>query len=487
MALTRESFMEGCIQVPPISFVDEGVGEVARATGEVARLSTLLVFVYSWSRTTAGRSLRPMPGRRAGPDYRFSGGLYFSPSASLYRDTRIRPGRLIAPDDPLAQRDILREIASPIHDAGLKLWAALWLGIETKEAAQREPALTSCVEVDAWGRPLGGDLLAHKWHVQPFLQSCFNNPDYRNFHLAMVEDLARTYPLDGIFTIPHERFGPIEATIVGGNLPTCFCAHCVARGEARGIDVSAARAGFQKLWEFAQRSSAEKQSLCDGALTRFLRLLVEFPEILQWEKLWADSVLEYQRDLYRRVKSARATLLVGLHVWQGASWGLFHRAEVLYERLADCADWIKPVLYDKPGGVRFIESYARQCHAALCDHVPFEDTARFLLAAQRLPSDRGVQDLMAEGFDPCYVRDETRRAKAAVGDRCAIYPGLGIDVQVPPTVNWSYPQLQPSDIIASVQAAAEGGARGFVLSVSYAQMRLESLAAVGEAVRRVTV
>lgn len=476
--------MEGCIQVPPISFVDEGTEEVLRVTGDIARLSTLLVFAYSWSRTTAGRSLHSTPERRSGPDYRFGGGLYFAPDAALYKGTRVDPGRLVAPDQPLMGHDILREVSGPARARGMKVYPALWLGIETREAGQREPALVACMEVDAWDRPLGSDVLAHKWHVQPFMQCCFNNADYRNFHLGMVEDLARNYPVDGIFVLPHERFGPIESTIIGGNLPTCFCAHCTAAAQARHIDVARAKSGYQRLYDLVRQSRSTPRAARDGALTDFLRLLVRFPEVLQWEQLWADSVLDYHRQLYKRVKSVNAGLPVGVHVWQGASWGLFHRAEVLFEELGGCADWVKPVLYDKPGGVRFIESYARPCHGALFGEARFEDTLHVLLAAQHLPSGKSADTLAAEGFDADYILRETRRAKAAVVGGCQVYPGLGIDVQVPPTVNWSYPRQNSQDIGAALRASEDGGATGFVLSVSYAQMRTESLAAVGEAVRR---
>jgi hypothetical protein len=44
--------------------------------------------------------------------------------------------------------------------------------------------MPKCLEVDPRGRPVP--------------RMCFNNPDYRNWHLSIVEDYAKSYDLDAV-------------------------------------------------------------------------------------------------------------------------------------------------------------------------------------------------------------------------------------------------------------------------------------------------
>ena len=56
------------------------------------------------------------------------------------------------------------------------------------------------LEVDAWGRP--------------GRRPCFNNPDYRNWHLGFVEDYLQSYQLDGLAWC-SERPGPLNMLMQG--------------------------------------------------------------------------------------------------------------------------------------------------------------------------------------------------------------------------------------------------------------------------------
>jgi hypothetical protein len=60
---------------------------------------------------------------------------------------------------------------------------------------RRYPNFPRCLEVDAWGRPA------------PLF--CFNNPDYRTWHLSIVEDYVESYELDGLAWC-SERPGPLN-------------------------------------------------------------------------------------------------------------------------------------------------------------------------------------------------------------------------------------------------------------------------------------
>lgn len=473
--------MDGLVQIVPCSFLDEGVDRVVQMTRDYARLSGLCLFTYTWSKSCAYRSFRPVEGHPRGPEYEFHGGLYVTPHAEYYKDTPIKPARLRTQDPPFKDVDILEQVLRPCQAAGLKVYAALWLGFEPEHVHKLEPALEACTEVEAEGRALGLGL-GHGWMKTGSFQHCFNNPEYRAFHRGLVEDQLRSYPIDGLLFLTHERYGPVEKVLISGTPPTCFCPHCIAKGKARGIDVEAARAGLQALYDFATQARNEGYRLPpDGHFTSLIRLLLRYPEILAWERLWAESVDDYSQELYLTAKKVRPEAKVGLHVWQASSWGLFNRGETYYSERAKASDWIKPVLYDKPAGVRLIETYAKPCHQTILRDLDFEDVVRFLLQVmgQEPPASSAV--LAQEGLGASYVEQETARAAKAAQGKALIYPGLGIDVEPPPAGSLEYPNQSPEEIEAAVMAAKRGGATGFVLSVNYSQMREQSLRAVGHA------
>ncbi|MFH1486319.1 MAG: hypothetical protein ABIH46_09630 [Chloroflexota bacterium] len=474
--------MEGLVQIGPTSFIDEGVDRVIQVTRDEAGLSGLLVATYSWSEATAARSFRHfVEGRRRGPDYEFSGGLYITPDPQCYKDTGIKVSQLRVQDAPFKDIDILEQVLKPCQQAGLKVYAALWLLGEPEYADRLDPVLHSGTEVDVWGQPVD-KVFPHRWLVRPIIRHCFNNPDYRAFHRGLVQNHLRNYPLDGLLVAPHERYGPIETALISGTAPTCFCSYCINKGKSRGIDVDAAAVGLQQLYEFASQARSESyQRPVDGHLSTLLRLLLAYPEILAWEKLWYESVEEYLKELYLTAKRARPEAKVGLHVWQGASWALFHRAETYYGHLAECADWIKPVLYDAPAGIRFLTTYAKPFQQTVLRDLDFERVVALLIELMGLDAPADSEALSRAGFGPSYIEKETTRAVATVQGKALIYPGLGIDVEPPPNSGLEYPRQSVEDVEAGARAAARGGAKGVVLSVNYSQMRDSSLRAVGRA------
>jgi len=72
-----------------------------------------------------------------------------------------------------------------------------------------------------------------------------------------------------------------------------------------------------------------------------------------------------------------------------------------------------------------------------------------------------------------------RRALNGVAKKCAIYPG--IDIDIPTGANEK--QTAPEDVYAATAAGLKAGAEGLIFSRKYSEMRLANLAAGGKAVR----
>jgi hypothetical protein len=96
-----------------------------------------------------------------------------------------------------------------------------------------------------------------------------------------------------------------------------------------------------------------------------------------------------------------------------------------------------------------------------------------------------LSELTARGMDPEYVRIETKRIVDIVQGKCAVVPGIGVDV---PDTSAGAPNggKRPSDQAALRSAntnAFSVGASGILISREYDEMRLESLRTVGQTLR----
>ena len=191
----------------------------------------------------------------------------------------------------------------------------------------------------------------------------------QKFYASLAEDWVNSYELDGVM-FGCERQGPLNNTImaygVGGaghNAPTCFCAYCVEKARGWGLDPVRARAGFVALDEWVRSVRANGRPT-DGYFVTFWRLLLEYPELLAWEKLWTDNLWSYYRLVYGELKAIRPGLRVGLHIWHNNSFSPFYRAEVDYSKYAECADFLKIVAYNNSGGPR-MAAYVRNLHSTV--------------------------------------------------------------------------------------------------------------------------
>jgi hypothetical protein len=351
------------------------------------------------------------------------------------------------------------------------------------------PNFPKVLEVDAWGRP----------GARP----CFNNPDYRNWHLSIVEEYAKNYDLDGLAWC-SERPGPLNLLMQGTVEVSdigCFCVHCQQIARDRGIDVQRAQAGYRELLDWNQRLGAGERP-ADGAFVTFWRILLHHPEVLAWQTLWTESQRQIYRDIYGVTKACDPTIQVGWHVYHNISFSPFFRADQDYAEMAMFSDYIKVVIYNNCAGPRYHTWVQNVCRALFADASP-EDV--YPLMMKLLQLDEGAYEKLPQtGFSADYVRRETARAVAGVDGQSAIYPGIDIDIPVgtPPRPgekqrdvvkhNWDLTSGEltactPESVRDATAAAFAGGAQGVVLSRKYSEMKLANLSGAGDAIRSLGV
>jgi len=454
------------IQIGAVSFVDEGVEPVLDILQQRGAVNTLFLAVFTYGRGIAGRQIpgQPLPDHGLQKyDTEFHGGNYATVHPEFYKNTVLKNTR--APE--LGDFDVLATVLPAAKKRGMK--TIVWL----EDVFRTDiPGIQPLLEIDLHGRR--ADTL------------CFNNPDYRNFLLALVEDYARSYEIDGVMW-GSERQGALGNALGakhGGRSSdpgrvTCFCSFCQAKAKQLGINFDRVREGFLALEAFV-RSARAGQRPVDGYHVTFWRILLRYPEIAAWEMFWTDSLRETYSAIYSKIKSINANMPVGWHIWHNNSFSLIYRAEQDLQELSKYSDFLKMVMYHNCAGER-MASYIDSVGETIYGDIPKDD----LLLDFNYPvlnfKERGYREIAFTGFSANSVARETKRALAGVaGAKTQIWPGIDIDI---PTGS-SHSKCTPQGTRDAVLAAFQAGAPGVILSRKYSEMKLANLSGAGDAVRQ---
>ena len=457
------------IQVGAVSFVDEGVPKVLDIFQEAASINTLFVATFTYGRGIAGRQVpgQPLPdhGKQQYDTDTFKGGSYTRIHPQYYKDTVIRDFR--APD--FGDYDVLEATLPETRKRGMK---------------------TICWFEDVFAGDVSGiqALQEKDPHGNNATTVCFNNPNYRNWLLGMVENYARGYQIDGIMW-GSERQGALGNALGsrhggGGSDPgrvTCFCSFCASKARARGINFDRAREGFLALEKFVRAARAGQRPV-DGYYVTFWRIALRHPEILAWEQLWHDSLRETYAALYERIKSVNSSLPVGWHIWHNNSFSPLYRAEQDLQVLSKYSDFLKMVMYHNCAGER-LAGYIASVGHTMYEDVPPQELLEFHYRVMNY-QERSYAEIPFTGLSSDYVYREAKRAvEGAAGTKTQIWPGIDIDIPTAVTHSKSTPQGTKDAVLAAFRA----GAHGVLLSRKYSEMKLANLSGAGEAIKQLNL
>lgn len=453
------------IQIPAVSFSDEGVDKVLDTVQERAGVNTLFIATFSYGRGIEGRQIpgEPLPdhGVQQYDTDTFHGGDYAEVHQEYYAETIFKNFR--APD--LGSFDVLGEVVPKARKRGMK--SICWF--EDVYNPRLLDNFEKAAEVDIYGRKTS--------------HACLNNPYVRNFVSSLAEDWIKSYEVDGIAWC-SERQGPLDNAIGadagsfrGRPELACFCYYCREKGRDRGIDVERAREGLQALQKWAELARGGSRP-ADGFFVTFWRVLSDYPEILAWEKLWTDSQREMYSMIYGEVKSIRHDLPVGWHIWHNNSFSPFYRAEQDYRKLEGFTDFLKVVMYNNCAGPR-LSQYIHNVQSTVFGDLTPQQVLDFHYKVLGYEGEANLESVSQAGLSANYVAEETRRALNDVQGKIAIYSGIDVDV---PTGK-GQKKTTSEDVRNAVRAALSAGAQGIVLSRKYSEMRLDHLSGAGQALK----
>jgi len=459
------------LQIAPFNLLDEGI-ERCLDRVESAGVNALFLYSHTYYGIPYGRPPEVLADDRGIPirdeSKRKLWPVWVRHDPARFQDT---PLRFVEPDpdSEYLDRDIFRELQTPLERRGIKLYARV-LEPQTSEIQGRIENWDSVRQVDLDGKPANG--------------ACRNHPDYRAWWVAMVRDLIANYRLDG-YQWGAEHSGPLAMLLSRGLKPHCFCRHCAERAGKAGIDLERAREGFRQLHPLVAASFAGEPGPNGGLTHHLLQLLLRYPEILAWETLWRDSLEDLARLVYETAKESRPELDVGRHIdskW--TSLNPISRAGTDAARLAGHADFIKPILYHDVMGPRMKTAVERWRQGALpgLEPEPVYDLLRAINGYDETmtpPFDR----LDQRGFGPEYVAYEVSRLVEEADARARILAGIGVDVPAGRGNRLGQFRSDPKTLLAGIDAALDAGSAGILLSREYDEMHLATLKAVGEHLR----
>ena len=457
------------IQMSPISMLHEGCNHVYRLLGEEAGLNAVFIYcstyqICDWERNKQGRLSTDHGVAPPDFDYSDTRNTWFEPHEKYYRKSPFfrseDAGRIFA------NRDVFREALEAAEKYGFRVFAR---ALESEYGHLVIPGWQQVATIDCYGRPT--------------YRPCPNNPDYKAFWTAAMEDLFQSYPQLAGMKMGSERPGPLSLAMFRGHgwypalLPDCFCPHCQARLRSKGIDPDRSRTGFRKLVEYAEAFHDGTAARGDGVLVGALRILSEYPEVLVHNREFLRSIDEFHALLSGVIHTIRPEAKFGLHIYQGAtSWDFIHRANINYADMAKYVDFLKPVIYESVAGPRmahFIDSIKTGIFADFDE----ESILQMLYAIQGF-SGPSFAALKEEGFGYDYAYNETKRCVDALGGKALTLPGPGFDIGEPSGMD------TPERVERMISACFDAGADGLIVSREYDEMQRKNLQAVGRAIAK---
>lgn len=464
------------IQFGAVSLIDEGTERVLDIFQERGAVNALIPAVFSFSSGTAGRQSKGQPLPDHGKqeyDTNLRGGNFAHVHPQYYKETAIDPELTQAPDHP--RFDVLGDLLPAARKRGMKVF-----GLIQDHLPEEFPNVEKIQERDFNGSNCE--------------TLCKNNPYYRNFLAGLVEDLTRSYDIDGLMFV-CEHTGAFSNTLGSRlrgkrrGLPGtrgCFCDFCREKARKQGIRFERVLTAFTELEKFVAAGRG-RRGLPDGYYVNLWRLMFKYPELLQWEHFFHEGVREAYRLMHDRVKSVRREAMFGLHIWHNFTLSPLYRAEQDLAELAGCCDFLKPALYHNCGGPR-MATYIDSVSETIYGDVPPEELLEFhyrVLGYSGVPYGRLRQGPIGDQ----YVYREAKRSLESLGGvKTPVYAGIDVDIPVQSEdlerqKSLTVGKSTRSSVRECVRQAFRAGVQGIVISRKYSEMRLDSLSGVGDGIR----
>ena len=280
------------------------------------------------------------------------------------------------------------EYVERAHEAGLKVYACLWVF----RAPRGDPRLG--VENVSGRRVLWAGA------------GCPNNPEVRENSRRMVEH-AVSLGVDGV-VLDGVRF-PSPGSGMDAFL-SCFCPFCAEKAREYGCDLESVK---ECLREFRKNFKALLGSMAEGV--GFSRLPSGCAGFADWLEFRASSIVEAVEELRREARSVDPGVEVGAALFAP---GLSLLVGQDYGRLSGVLDFVQPMVYHRGDGVACINYELASLAEAWVDEGERSavlDKLYGLLGYREYRPSLKVSQLVEGGLPQEVVGVEVERAVKLVG------------------------------------------------------------------------
>lgn len=442
--------------VLPEYLYENGIANTLNAMQDLVGINTVMTFSHDHVFNQYRKDFKPKTDHEGNPYtniwVKTDPAYYSNP---LWADKDLSP--------KYAKLDVLDELQNEAAARNMDVYARI---LEPYVITGAIPGFEDFAEVDANGES-GRNV-------------CFNHPGYMDYWDSVVEDLVRSHPYLKGFKFGQERGGPILSSLGSKKPGTCFCEHCLRKAKNRGINTENARSGLIAIQEFGNKiNSGEHPG--DGNFVSFLRLLIEYHDVLAWEQFWMDSREDQRKRIFAKIKNINEGIQVGWHIDHGMTWDLITRATWDYSKMSPYSDWLSTAVYFDSMGRRSTRHYEKFYQRILFGDAGEEYSYPMYLSF--LGYDPELQPTLEQhrqhdtSFTSDYVYKECKRAVDAVKGGAKVYARPGFDMPGYQCNN------TPEEVYNATTAALKAGVDGLWCGREWDELNPENARAFGNAVR----
>ena len=250
------------------------------------------------------------------------------------------------------------------------------------------------------------------------------------------------------------------------------------KAHKKNIDGERAKEGYTKLYNYVKACKAGGE-MPDGYLANFVRILMRYPEIMQWEKMWYESHIGLAKEIYGTGKWLSPEKSFGLGIWQVTeTFSFWLRSMYDYSDFIECADFIKPILYNIPASSRIRAHIEGRQKTVFRDFDSLHALTEALYPILGLKGQPEYEKLNDVGFSTDYIQNAVKRIRKGVKDTMPVFAGIPTGV---PTGE-GIVEATPADITDAVKATFEAGGKGVILSRNYSEANLDNMRACKKAI-----
>lgn len=441
--------------VLPEYLYENGIGRSLDEMKKLAKIKTVMVF----SHDHVFRQYQPGFNPKTDKDGAFLTNVWVKTNEQYYKN----PALMGRDTNKYSDRDILDELNEEAAKRDMNIYARI---LEPYVITSAIPGFEKMAEVDA-----NGEIREHV---------CFNHPEYIAYWHSVIDDLIITHPCLSGFKFGQERGGPILSTL-GKNKPAgCFCKYCSKIAKSRGINIEQAREGLLAVQKFG-RDINEGLLPGDGNFVSLLRLFMEYPSVLAWEKFWMDSREEQRKRMYLQIKNINETIQVGWHIDHGMTWDLFTRASWDYSQMGPYSDWLSVAVYFDSMGRRSLNHFDKNYKQIIFGDASEKHSYPMYLSMLGYDPEKepaiGEHRKHDTSFSSNYVYNECKRAVKAVNGSAKVYARPGFDM---PGYDCN---VKPEEVYQAVKASLLAGVDGLWCGREWDELKPENAEAFGDAIR----